>query len=450
MPISSPGLGSGLDVSGIVSQLVELERRPIAQLQERKTKFTTQLSSIGLLQSYMANVQSAAGQLGKADWWTKNVASSSEPTAVSVSAVAGALASSHSIEVLSLATAPSLSTAPGAITNAADMGSGTLTLTRGASSVPITITIAAGTPLAGVRDQINAAQAGMTASIVMDAGSPRLVITGADSGAANTIGIAVSGASGQLAALAYPGSMGLDRPAADAVLKINGLQIASASNKLSGVVEGMTLTLSKVTSAPVQVSIGNDIASMRKGVTDFVSAFNEIAKYLGTQTKYDDATKAAGPLQGDRSAVGLQSRLRTLVQQTSNASTKLDRLGDIGLDLQRDGTLKVDNAKLDAALTDPAEMLRAFTTLQTGFGQRFKLLADSVLGTDGMLTTRSNGLRDSIARNDKDQQRLLERVSRVQERLTRQYAALDTSINRLNALDSYVKQQITHWNKSTD
>ena len=129
--------------------------------------------------------------------------------------------------------------------------------------MPITITIAAGTPLAGVRDQINAAQAGMTASIVMDAGSPRLVITGADSGAANTIGIAVSGASGQLAALAYPGSMGLDRPAADAVLKINGLQIASASNKLSGVVEGMTLTLSKVTSAPVQVSIGNDIASMR-------------------------------------------------------------------------------------------------------------------------------------------------------------------------------------------
>ena len=445
MPISSPGIGSGLDVGSIVSQLVDLERRPIVQLQERKAKFTTQLSSIGLLQSYMANLQSAAGQLGKSDWWTKNVASSSEPTAVSVSAVAGALPASHSIEVLSLAASPSLSTAPGAITNAADVGSGTLTLSRGSTSVPITI--ATGTSLAGVRDQINAAKAGMTASIVMDAGSPRLVVTGTDTGAANTIGIAVSGASGQLAALAYPGSMGQDRAAADAVLKINGLQIASASNKLSGVVEGMTLTLAKVTTAPVQVSIGNDIASMRKGVTDFVSAFNEIAKYLATQTRYDDATKAAGPLQGDRSALGLQNRLRSLVQQTSTASTQLDRLGDIGLELQRDGTLKVDNAKLDAALADPAEMSRAFTTLQSGFGQRFKLLADSVLGNDGLLTTRSNGLRDSIARNDKDQQRLQDRVARVQERLTRQYAALDTSLNRLNGLDSYVKQQITNWNR---
>ena len=99
MPISSPGIGSGLDVGSIVSQLVDLERRPIVQLQERKAKFTTQLSSIGLLQSYMANLQSAAGQLGKSDWWTKNVASSSEPTAVSVSAVAGALPTSHSIEI---------------------------------------------------------------------------------------------------------------------------------------------------------------------------------------------------------------------------------------------------------------------------------------------------------------------------------------------------------------
>ncbi len=445
MPISSPGLGSGLDVTSIVSQLVELERRPIVQLQERKAKFTTQLSSIGLLQSYMANVQSAAGQLGKSDWWTKNVASSSEPTAVSVSASPGATPASHSIEVLSLATSHSLSTAAGAITNAADIGSGTLTLTRGATSV--NLSIAAGTSLAGVRDQINAAKAGMTASIVMDAGSPRLVLTGTDTGAANAIGIAVGGASGQLAALAYPGSMGQDRAAADAVLKINGLQITSASNKLSSVVEGMTLTLSKVTTAPVQVSIGNDIAGMRKGVTDFVSAFNEIAKYLASQTRFDDATKAAGALQGDRSAVGLQNRLRALVQQSSSASTRLDRLGDIGLELQRDGTLKVDNAKLDATLADPAEMSRAFATLQSGFGQRFKLLADSVLGNDGLLTTRSNGLRDAIARNDKDQQRLLERIGRVQERLTRQYAALDTSINRLNGLDSYVKQQITNWNR---
>ena len=212
--------------------------------------------------------------------------------------------------------------------------------------------------------------------------------------------------------------------------------------------EGLDLNLLKVTTGAVQVTVGSDTSAMRKGISDFVSAFNEISKYLGTQTKYDDASKVAGALQGDRSAVGLQNRLRGLLQQTSTASTVYDRLGDLGLDLQRDGTIKVNNSKLDAALANPGELSLAFSTLQSGFGQRFKALADSVLGTDGLLTTRSNGLRDSLSRNDKDQKRMEDRVARVKERLTRQYSALDTSLNSINGLGTFVQQQITNWNKS--
>ena len=448
MAISSPGIGSGLDVNSIVSQLVELERRPITILQAQKTKLTTQLSSIGLLQSYMANVQSAAGVLGKADFWTKSVASSSDSTAVGATALASAVPASYSIEVLNLATAQSLSTAAGAITDASNMGAGTLTITRGATAVPITI--ADGSSLSSVRDQINAAKAGVTAAIILDAGSPRLVLTASDTGLAGAVTIAVTGAAGQLNALSYPAGMTQDRPAADAVLRINGLQISSAKNNLSGVVDGLNLNLLKATTSPVQVTVGNDSAAMKKGINDFVSAYNEISKYLATQTKYDDATKVAGALQGDRSAVGLQNRLRGLLQQSSTASAVYDHLGDLGLELQRDGSIKLNNAKLDAALADPAEMARAFSTLQTGFGQRFKALADSVLSTDGLLTTRSSGLRDSISRNDKDQKRLEDRVARVQERLTRQYSALDTSLNQINGLGSFVQQQITNWNKSND
>jgi flagellar hook-associated protein 2 len=448
MPISSPGIGSGLDVNSIVSQLVELERRPIAQLQTQKTRLTTQLSSVGLLQNYMANVQSAAGILGKADFWTKSVASSGDSTSVGATALASAVPASYSIEVVTLAAAQSLSTAAGAITDASNMGAGTLTITRGTTAVPIPI--ADGSSLAAVRTQINAANAGVSAAIVMDAGSPRLVLTATDTGLANAVTVGVSGATGQLSALAYPGALTQDRPAADALLRINGLQISAAKNKLSGVVEGLDLNLLKVTTGPVQVTVGSDTAAMKKGVTDFVSAFNEIAKYLATQTKYDEATKAAGALQGDRSAVGLQNRLRGLLQQSSTASAVYDRLGDLGLDLQRDGTIKVNNTKLDAALANPNELSLAFSTLQTGFGQRFKALADSVLGTEGLLTTRSNGLRDSLSRNDKDQKRMEDRIARIQERLTRQYSALDSSLNSLNGLGSFVQQQITNWNRSND
>ncbi|MES2959469.1 MAG: flagellar filament capping protein FliD [Pseudomonadota bacterium] len=446
MSISSPGIGSGLDVSSIVSQLVELERRPITILQAQKTKLSTQLSSFGLLQSYMANLQSAAGVIAKPDFWTKNVATTTDPASVGVSAKATAVPGSYSIDVLSLATAQSLSTGAGVITDASNMGAGTVTITRGTTAVPITI--ADGSSLASVRDQINAAKAGVTAAIIQDTTGPRLVLSGVDTGAANAVSIAVTGASGQLTALSYPAGMTQDRPAADAVLKINGLQISSPKNTLSGVVDGLNLTLSKVTTSAVQVTVGNDTASLKKGISDFVSAFNDISKYLSAQTKYDEATKVAGALQGDRSAVGLQNRLRSVLQQTSPASEAYDRLGDLGLELQRDGTIKLDNAKLDAAMADPAEVARAFSTLQTGFGQRFKALADSVLGTDGLMSTRTSGLRDSIARNDKDQQRLEDRVARVQARLLKQYSALDTSLNQLNGLGSFVQQQITNWNKS--
>ena len=446
MPISSPGIGSGLDVNSIVTQLVELERRPIAQLQAQKTKLNTQLSSIGLLQSYMANVQSIAGQLGKADFWTKSVASSGDPTAVGATALASATPASYSIEVIALAAAQSLSTAPGAITDASNLGAGTITITRGATATPIAI--ADGSSLAAVRDKINAAKAGVNAAIVQDNGSPRLVFTASDSGVANAVTVAVTGATGQLNALNYPAGMTQDRPPADAVVKINGLQIGSPKNNLTGVVDGLNLNLLKAGTGPVQVTVGNDSAAMKKGINDFISAYNEASKYLSAQTKYDEAAKVAGALQGDRSAVGLLNRLRATLQQTSTASAVHDRLGDIGLELQRDGSIKLNAAKLDAALTDPAELSRAFTTLQSGFGQRFKALADSVLGTDGLLTTRNNGLRDSIARNDKDQKRLEDRVARVQERLTRQYSALDNSLNSINGLGNFVQQQITNWNKS--
>ena len=155
-------------------------------------------------------------------------------------------------------------------------------------------------------------------------------------------------------------------------------------------------------------------------------------------------------MQGDRSAVGLLNRLRGAVQQSSAASAVYERMSQLGLEMQRDGTLKVNDSKLATALADPAEMARAFSTATSGIGQRFKALADSVLGSDGLLSTRSNGLRDSISRNDKDQKRLEDRVARVQERLTKQYSALDTSLNQINGLGNFVAQQITNWNKSNN
>lgn len=445
MAISSPGIGSGLDVSSIVTQLVALERRPIELLQTQKTQLSTKLSSFGLLQSYAGNLQSAAGQLGSADFWAKTKTSSSDASAVAVTAQPTAAAAGYTIDVISLAAAQSLSSAAGAITDASNMGGGTLTFTVGATAAPVTIVD--GNSLSAVRDQVNAASAGVIASIIQDSAGPRLVFTAAQTGTANAVSVAVTGATGQLANLSYPGGMTQDRPAANAAVRINGLLINPSSNTLTDVVDGLTLTLSKTTTSSVQVSVGNDTTAQRKGITDFVSAYNEINRYLTTQTRYDEASKVAGALQGDRTAVSLQGRLRNLLQQASPASAVYGRLSDLGLEVQRDGSIKVNDSKLDAALANPGEVALAFSTLDTGFGKRFKALTDGVLNTDGLLTSRTASLRDSIARNDKNQQRLEDRVARVQARITQQYSALDASLNRLTGLGNYVQQQITNWNR---
>lgn len=476
--ISSPGIGSGLDVNSIVSQLVALERRPIELLAQQKSQLSTQLSSFGLMQSYMSNLQSAAAQLAKPEFWTTAAATSSDTAAVTASASASAAAGSYSVTVTQLAQAQSL--ASPAFANAQSVvGTGTLriqlgtwsadmasfTAKTGASAIDIGITSSDQT-LEGIRAKINAANAGVTASIVQDVQGTRLVLASSATGAENGFQVTAPVDNGGLSALVAnppatsasppPAGMLQTQAARNAQATVNGLAVTSASNQLSAAIEGVTLTLAKVTTSPVVVTAARDQAALRKGVDAFVSAYNDLSRYLATQTRYDEATKLAGALQGDATAVNLQGRLRTLVQQTSTASATFPTLSSIGLEAQRDGTLKVNESKLGAALANPQELAKAFSQADAGnaanqgFAQRFKSLADGAIGVDGLLTRRSSGLQGAIKRNEKDQSRLEARVLAVQQRLQRQYGALDSSLGRLNGLSSYVSQQVANWNKSRD
>lgn len=447
MALSSPGIGSGLDVQGIVDQLVAIERRPVSLLASAKTKLDTQLSSYGLVQSYMSNLQSIAGVLAKPETWARNTANTSDVSAITATARASAMPATYTLEVSQLASAQSLSSP--IFADPSDLGTGTLTITRG--GVAVDVVIAAGeTSLEAVRSKINQAGAGVTAAIVQDSGGPRLVLTGTDTGVANAVSLSVAGATGSLGTLTYPGGLQLDRPAGDAAFTVNGLLLSSASNRLENVIDGVDLTLSKQDTGPVQITISSDGAALKKTINDFVSAYNELNRYLSTQTKYEPGTETAGALQGDRTAVSLLGRLRSLVQQPSAASGVFGRLSDMGLSLERDGSLKVDDGKLTSALATPGELGKAFSNAGNGLALGFKALADGMLGVDGALTSRSEGLRNSIKRNEKDQERIEDRVERTRERLLRQYSALDTKLNQLTGLNAYITQQITNWNRSSD
>lgn len=462
--ISSLGVGSGLDVNSIITGLMAIERRPLNNLESAEKTINTQISEVGKIKSALSKFRDLAAKLAGTDFW-KQTTGSSGSTAVGVTTDGNAVAGSYSVQVNTLASAQAIATSVYASSSAL-VGAGTLTIesgTWGASQASFTgsastaIEITPDDTLASVRDKINSSGAAVTASILSDASGARLVIRSKDTGAANAFRTSVSG--GGPSALAYDPSSGVtnatrSQTAADAAATINGLAVTSASNSLVNVLDGMTLTLNEPTTTAVTVNVKSDTEAMKKTLQDFAAAYSELAKLIATDTRYDAASKAAGPLQGDSAIVGLQNRLRAMLGATSSASSAYTRLSDVGFEMQRDGSLSVNATKLDKALANLPELKKLFANSSTtdanldGFGKRFRVFATDVLGIEGTLTARSDGLSEKLKRNQNAQDRLEERLAQVQKRLEAQYTALDAQMGKLNGLSSYVTQQVAAWNKA--
>ncbi len=457
--ISSAGIGSGLDVESIVTKLMTLEQRPVQQLQTQASTIQTKISAFGQLQSAVSTFRDAALKLTQADTWGAATATSSDPTAVTVAAGSGAVAGSYAVEVQSLA-------APQAVVSATYESSDTL-VGEGSMQVsfsgqpdfpPLDIAISSSDTLATVRNKINAAGGGVTAVIVNDTTGARLVISSSKSGTENAFSISGGGGG---AAFSFDetqpesSAMTLTQPATNARATINGLAITSSSNTLTEVMDGLTVTLNKLTTGPTQVSVAQDKESVKKTLQTFVESYNAMASMLVTQTKYDAATKTAGKLQGDSTAVSLQRQLRNALTDETSASSTFSSLRSIGLEVQANGSLKVNEAKLTTALNNPTEMRKLFSasniadSTQDGVGTRLRRLADNLLGTEGALTTRSAGLTSSLTLNQKRQEEISTRLALTEARLRKQYSTLDTQMAGLTSLNNYISQQMAAWNKSS-
>lgn len=470
--ITSAGVGSGLDVTSIVSKLMAVESQPLTQLQQKASSIQSQISTFGQLQSLMSGLQGSAVALKSLALWNQTTASSANPAAVTVSTTSGAGTSaqsgSYAVSVQSLAS-PQTVTAAALPSSTSTLGAGSLTITLGsygsgspasgftpnASATPVTIAIGAGDSLQTIANNINAAGAGVSASIITDATGARLSIQSASTGAANAFQITATGAASPLAYDATAGSSPMTRTqtAANAQASVNGIAITSASNTLSNVVSGLTINLLQTTSAPVGVTVAPDTQSISNAISSFVNAFNAVAGFLHTQTQYDATSQTAGPLQGDSTALGLQSQLRAALNLQSSASSVFPTLDSMGISMQQDGTLAINSTQLNNALANLPEMRKAMTTSAStssasGFIARYQLLADTALSFGGMLQSRTNGLNASLKLNADQQTSMQTRLSQVQATLNAQYTALDTQMAQLNSLSNYMTQQLAQFNKS--
>jgi flagellar hook-associated protein 2 len=465
--ISSLGVGSGLQSESIIAALMSAERKPVDLLTAETSTIKTQLSSVGKMQSLVAMMRDKAGAIGSMSLWGQTTATSSDSTMVSGTTTTGAVAGRYSVTVSQLASSQTVTTATALPSSNSDLGDGTLQIELGTwngttftgRGSPVSITIGSDdTSLADIRDKINNANAGVTATIVNDANGARLSIRSEATGAENGFKITATenvddnDATTGLSVLGYDAAvvgtpMALNQAAGNAKAKVNGIDVESKTNTLSGVADNLTLTLTKTTTTPVEVVVASDNEAVKTAIGEFVTAFNELATYIKDQTKYNAATKTGAPLQGDRTTIGLQWQLRGVINQGSTATSTWGRLSEIGITMKEDGTLTTSTSKLDDALAKPDELRKLLATDGTtsgasGFMDRFKDLGNAVLGEDGSLETLQTSLEAHIKRNDDRQDQMEDRLTRTEARLRSQYEALDTSMAKLNALSSYVTQQL--------
>jgi flagellar hook-associated protein 2 len=475
---TSLGVGSGLDLNTIVTKLVALERQPIAAMQSAANALQTKVSSFGQISSLMGTMQTAADALTNPLLWSQSAVSSSDSSVVTVAASDNVTTGSYSVSVQQLAASQTLASSTPYASSSEAVGSGTLTLELGSwnsnqssftgktGSSALAIDVTASDTVATLADKINGAGAGVTASLISDASGVRLSLRSTATGAENGFRVTTADSDGNnsdasgLSALAFdpPGgatAMQLMQSGQDAKAKINGIDVTSTSNAVSGVVNGLTLNLNKVSSSAVNVLANPDTAAIQTAIKSFATSYNAMMAYIGTQTKYDATAKVGGVLQGDSAATTLQTRLRSMAGALSGASASFGRMSDIGLEVQRDGTLNVNQTKLDKATTQLSELKKAFMTSDittpgnNGFARRYSDLATQALGVDGLVTTRTTGLQKLISRNSDQQTALSARVDAFQTRLVAQYTTLDSNVAKLNSLSAYVTQQIANWNKST-
>jgi flagellar hook-associated protein 2 len=380
--LSSPGIGSNLDVNGIVSQLMSLEQKPLIALARREASFQAKLSAIGSLKGALSSFQSSAKGLADISKFQALRVAPADTTIVSASATATAIPGTYALEVTKLAQAQKLASAGQASTSAV-IGNGTLAFDFGAISGgtfdPVagkytgaaftssgtgvkTVTIdATNNTLSGIREAINKANVGISATIVNDgSASPnRLVLTEASTGKTNSVKISVTGDAALSGLLAHdpaaaPAGQALSETvtAQNAEIKVDGIAASKSSNSITDVIPGVTLNLLKTNAgSPTTISVARDTASVVTAVSQFVSAYNQINSTLKDLSAYNPTTKQGAVLNGDAAVRNIQSQVRGILNApVAGGASVFTQLSQIGVTVQKDGTLAADSTKLQAAV----------------------------------------------------------------------------------------------------
>ena len=445
--ITSLGIGSGIDIESIVNQLVAVERRPIQFLETRQAELDIQISALGLVQDSVSSFQSTISALQLSTGFRNFSVTSSDDQVLTAEAGEGSVPISSDIDVLTLAQRNKLaSSAFGS--GESVVGSGLLNITVGAASFSVSIDDNNNT-LAGIRNAINdnLNNTGVSASIITADDGSHLVLTAEESGTANAISVTVTGdgdgndtdAAG-LSNLVFVagGTQNLQEIdiAQDATLSVDGFAVTRSSNEISDVIEGVTLSLKDIGSASLSVSEDRSVG--KSAIEAAITAYNDLIISLNTQRE--------STLQGESLLLGIETRARqAITNRFSVTGSNYQYLFEIGVTFDRDGILSLDEERFDQAIEDDfSGVVQLFTDPEDGFAQALDTVLSSYVDTGGLIQARTDGLSESRSQIDDDIERIEDRIVLTEQRLRRQYTALDSLVSQLNATSNFLVQQLAN------
>ncbi len=477
--VTSLGVGSGLDLQGMLTKLMQVEQQPLTLLQNKQASYQSKISALGTLQSSLAALQTAAAGLTPSSTQTATEkfssysASVADTTIASASAAKGAVAGSYSLEVSSLATAQRLVSPASAFVSAStalNVDAGTLKIEFGkftpATTTPVAaatytpdatreldISISANASLNDIRDAINAKNGGVSATIVTGTNGPQLVLTSLKEGTDNVMRL--SGLTGTDA-----GNFNFDplapavgtfsetaaggRTASNAAFELNGITGTSSTNAVTGVLDGVTLNLIKTNvGTPTTVTVSqNTTTGLTSALQAFVKAYNDSNSTMGGLGTYNATTKIAGALQGESSLRTAQGQVRSLLfGTTGDSASAYQRLSDIGVSVAKDGTLSLDTTKLNTAITSD---FTGVANLVAKIGDTYNKTLEGIVGTTGSLVSATTGVTRMIKDLTNRQNVLSDRLTRIEASYRKQFTALDTLIASMNKTSTYLTQQLAN------
>ncbi|HKN09741.1 MAG TPA: flagellar filament capping protein FliD [Pseudomonadota bacterium] len=445
--ITSTGIGSGLDISAIVSSLTSAYgAAQTNQLTAQQTSLDAQVSAYGTFTSALDKLQATLPSLQDPSQLAGSSATVADSTIASATTTSDAVPGQYSLEIQNLATAATLTSQPVAGSTSV-VGTGTLTIAVGGASTSINIDGTDNT-LAGIASAINSAtnNPGVTASVITTTAGARLLLAGTATGTANSITVTQSGGDGGLSSLVYDPADSITnltqtQAAQDANFSINGYAATSASNVVSNAISGVTLNLLGASAAntPTTLTISADTTAASSSINAFVTAVNGVLSSIQTLTGYDPSTQTAGALNGNATLESFQNQLQNILNQAaSGGSGGVKSLTDLGITAAADGSYATNATTLSNALSSSLTSVGNLLGGPNGIATQINNLLNGYTQPGGLLDTINQGLQSSLSNVSQQQTALNAELATYSATLTAQYNAMDTAIAQLKETQTYL------------